>query len=74
MLDGADFTPDPTCSPWWIGYMRGLGRAALGVDRGSQAEHELLLADIGSPDPDRRAMANGYRAGLKRLFHSGDAE
>ena len=53
--------PDPE---WWTGYVRGLRRAHHGEEFGTQAEHELLLLMLESPDPQRAELGRGYRAGL----------
>jgi hypothetical protein len=73
MFATVDLVPDPVDSPWWTGYMLGLRRSAVGEGCGAQAGHDLLIAAIGSPDVHRNAMANGYKAGLTRLFHSAGA-
>jgi hypothetical protein len=73
MFDTADLAPDPIDTPWWTGYMRGLRRASLGDACGTQAEHDLLIAALGSTDAHLNAMANGYKAGVTRLFHAADA-
>lgn len=55
---------DPVKSEWWAGYIRGLRRAHHGESFGSAAEHEMWLAAADSTDPNRRALGQGYRAGL----------
>ena len=56
--------PDPIKTEWWTGYMRGLRRAHHGERFGTQAEHELWLSAIDSPDELRAALVRGYSAGL----------
>lgn len=58
------FENDPINESWWAGYMRGLRRAHHGEIFGTQAEHELWLSAIDSPDEMRSALGRGYRAGL----------
>jgi hypothetical protein len=44
--------------------MRGLRRAHHGESFGTGAEHALWLSASESPDQQRAALGNGYRAGL----------
>lgn len=55
---------DPMHSSWFAGYMRGLRRAHHGERFGTQAEHDLWLSAIDSPDEQRAALGRGYRAGM----------
>jgi len=55
---------DPGHSEWWHGYIRGLRRAYYGDAFGTEAEHELFMDAINSPDQSRVALGKGYRAGL----------
>ena len=56
--------PDPVLSEWWTGYMRGLRRAHHGEQFGTQAEHDLWLSAVDSPNQQRAALGRGYAAGL----------
>jgi len=56
--------PDHIRADWWAGYMRGLRRAHHGESFGTDAEHQMWLAAIGSDDVSRAALGAGYRAGL----------
>lgn len=49
---------------WWTGYIKGLRRAHHGEKFGTEAEHELWLSAIDSPDESRAALGRGYHAGL----------
>lgn len=55
---------DPVRQSWWTGYMRGLRRAHHGERFSSAAEHEMWLSAAESPDKQRAALGDGYRAGL----------
>lgn len=55
---------DPVVSAWWTGYMRGLRRAHHGEQFGTQAEHDLWLSAVDSPNQQRAALGRGYAAGL----------
>lgn len=55
---------DPVLSEWWVGYMRGLRRAHHGEQFGTQAEHDLWLSAVDSPNQQRAALGRGYAAGL----------
>jgi len=55
---------DAVLSAWWTGYMRGLRRAHHGEQFGTQAEHDLWLSAVDSPNQQRAALGRGYAAGL----------
>ena len=61
---------DPARDAWWTGYIRGLRRAHHGDRFGTEAEHEMWIGTIDSPDPQRNALGLGYRAGLSMEFKS----
>lgn len=61
---------DPIIGAWWTGYMRGLRRAHHGESFGTGAEHELWLSASESPDKQRAALGDGYRAGLTGQFRN----
>ena len=54
---------------WWTGYIRGLRRAHHGERFGTEAENELWLSAIESPDLSRAALGRGYQAGLTLESH-----
>jgi len=50
---------------YWTGYERGLRRAFLGDQFGTEQEHELWLTFAADGvDPMRRERGQGYRDGL----------
>lgn len=55
---------NPYRSAWWTGYIRGLRRAHHGEAFGTAAEHALFLAAADDEHPERRALGQGYQAGL----------